>query len=136
MHKWGAEHRGAGKRGGDTGEHLDLDVGLALGDLQDEAGHAVDAAVAAAHHGDGLAGLCLLDCPLAALDLLGHGGRVRGGVREGARHEVDVDVIAADDVCGRQRVVCPKGHLRTLTGPQPYDVYLAHARFLSCSLVS
>ena len=85
----------AAEGGGQARHHFHGDIGKPLGQFQQGAGHPVNARIAGADEGDGLAALRRFQRPAAAVQLLGHAGGVIFLFRVIGAHEIQIDRIAA-----------------------------------------
>ena len=110
----------AAEGGGQARHHFHGDIGKPLGQFQQGAGHPVNARIAGADEGDGLAALRRFQRPAAAVQLLGHAGGVIFLFRVIGAHEIQIDRIAAQHLgflqgalrlCGQKlRVAGAKAH--------------------------
>ena len=104
------QRRGAARRS-QAGDDLDLRLFALAAQLVHERRHAVNAAVARADHGRGLARARKFERKRAALCLLRHGRFIKRLVRIALLHKVDINSVTNDGVASAQRAVGADRHI-------------------------
>ena len=109
------KRRGAARRR-QAGDDLDLRLFALAAQLVHERRHAVNAAVARADHGRGLARARKFERKRAALCLLRHGRFIKRLVRIALLHKVNINSVADDGVARLQRAVGADRHILIAAG--------------------
>ena len=121
------QHRSAAARRRQSRHHLNLGLLRFAPQLIDQCGHAVNAAVAGADHGGGLAAARQLQRQLAALGLPCHGRGVELLAGIAIPHQIHIDGVPHNGVARLQSLVRPDGHILISAGADAHYNYLTQS---------
>ena len=117
-----AQNSGTGAGSGDTGDNLDIDFRMLLGNLTHDACHAIHASVTTGNHGYGLALQGLVQSQLAAVHFLAHAGGQEFLLCKIFFNQINIHMVASDDIAGLQSIIGSFSHLLHAAGAQAHYI--------------
>ena len=126
MHQRRSKNRRPAGCSCDARYDLDPHIRIIFPDFTDQAGHAVDSRISAAHHCHILPFLCLGKCHAAAVSLFAHRCAQKCLIRKFFSDEVNVYCISDDHRTFFQYLSRPYCHLISRPRAQTCHIYLTH----------
>ena len=115
------QYSSAGACCGNAGNNLNFNFRVVFGNLAHNAGHAVNTSVTTGNHSNGFALQSFVQCQLAAVNLFTHAVGEEFLLLEIFLNQVNVYIVACNNIAGLQCVVGSFGHLLYAAGAEAHN---------------